>query len=113
MPYADVSDIIGRRDPVAETQKWTQLYLQRKEMEQKLAESKEKRQPKPYEYNFDQESYGTDNPYQQELFNNLAEQSQQMTYADMDYLTVDPALGDATVRQKHLELERELFNGIS
>ena len=69
MPYADVSDIIGRRDPVAETQKWTQLYLQRKEMEQKLAESKEKRQPKPYEYNFDQESYGTDNPYQQELFN--------------------------------------------
>ena len=29
-----------------------------------------------------------------------------MTYADMDYLTVDPALGDATVRQKHLELER-------
>lgn len=106
MPYADVSDIIGRRDPVAEAQKWKQLKLQEKELEQKLAESKKKNQPKPYDYSYDASSYASENPYQQELFNSLADEHQNMTYADMDYLVVDPAYADGTTRQKHLNLEK-------
>lgn len=42
MPIADVSDIIGKRNLVEETQGWMQLAMQKKELAMKELEQKRK-----------------------------------------------------------------------
>ena len=106
MPYADVSDIIGRRNLVEEAHQFKQLKLQERELALKEEKARKEDQPDPFDYSFAPDSYAVDNPYQQELFNDLAQQHQDMTYADMNWLIVDPSRSDQEGLSKHSALTR-------
>ena len=50
MPIADVSDIIGKRNLVEETQGWMQLAMQKKELAMKELEQKKKDKLAPFDW---------------------------------------------------------------
>jgi len=59
MPFADVSEIIGKRDLVGEAQQWAQLGLQKKKLA--LMEEKAQENSKVNNYEFNQAEFGVDN----------------------------------------------------
>jgi hypothetical protein len=92
MPIANVSEIVGRRDLVAEAQGWADLYLKKQKQENELAKAAEAKKPKPY--NFDIASFGTKNENMLALQEDLNDQAYDFAMANSDVLAIDPRSED-------------------
>ena len=92
MPVANVSEIVGRRDLVAEAQGWAELRLKKRELEAKLNKEAEARKPKPYD--FDIASFGTKNENMLALQEDLNDQAYNYAMANSDLLSIDPRSED-------------------
>ena len=92
MPVANVSEIVGRRDLVAEAQGWADLYLKKQKQEAELAKAAEAKKPKPYD--FDIASFGTKNESMLALQEDLNDQAYQFAMANSDVLAIDPRSED-------------------
>jgi len=88
MPIANVSDIVGRRDLVAEAQGWSDQMIKWKKLKMMQEEHKEKTKPKPYK--FDLAEFGTDNEAMLGLQEDLNNQAYQFAMANADVLRIDP-----------------------
>ena len=60
MPFADVSEIIGKRDLVQEAQQWAQLGLNKRKVD--MLEEKSQEESKVNNYKFNQAEFGVNNP---------------------------------------------------
>jgi len=92
MPVANVSEIVGRRDLVAEAQGWADLYLKKQKQENELAKAAEAKKPKPY--GFEVASFGTKNENMLALQEDLNDQAYQFAMANSDILAIDPRSED-------------------
>lgn len=88
MPIANVSDIVGRRDLVAEAQGWSDQMIKWKKLKMMQEEHKEKTKPKPYK--FDLVEFGTNNEAMLGLQEDLNNQAYQFAMANADVLRIDP-----------------------
>ena len=98
MPFADVSDIIGKRNLVQEAQQWAQLGLEKKKVA--LMEEKAQEQSKVKNYEFNQAEFGVENPYFSDQMRNLNDKSYQWVLANADLLKIDPTSPDASPEVK-------------
>ena len=101
MPFADVSDIIGKRNLVQEAQQWAQLGLEKRKVA--MMEEKAQEQSKVKNYEFNQAEFGVENPYFSDQMRNLNDKSYQWVLANADLLKIDPTSPDASpeVKQAH------------
>ena len=99
MPFADVSEIIGKRDLVGEAQQWAQLGLQKKKLA--LMEEKAQENSKVNNYEFNQAEFGVDNPYFSDQMRQLNDKSYQWVLANAHLLKIDPTSPDATEEVKN------------
>ncbi len=88
MPIADVSDIIGKRNLVEETQGWMQLAMQKKELAMKELEQKKKDKLAPFDW--EMADWGSDNPYFQEQLQDLSQEYYNHVYSMAPYLSMNP-----------------------
>jgi hypothetical protein len=88
MPIANVSDIVGKRDLVAEAQGWSDQMIKWKELRMKQEEAEEENKPKPYK--FDLAEFGTDNENMLHLQENLNDQAYEFAMANGELLRIDP-----------------------
>ena len=115
MPIANVSDIVGRRDLVAEAQGWAELRLKKKELAMRQEAATKKNKPKPY--NFDIADFGTNNENMFELQQNLNDQAYQYAMANSDLLSITPGTEDcgpdcknAHIALNNMEGAADMFN---
>lgn len=101
MPFADVSEIIGKRDLVQEAQQWAQLGLEKRKVD--MLEEKAQEESKVNNYKFNQAEFGVNNPYFSDQMRNLNDKSYQWVLANADLLKIDPTSPDASpeVKQAH------------
>ena len=101
MPFADVSEIIGKRDLVQEAQQWAQLGLNKRKVD--MLEEKSQEESKVNNYKFNQAEFGVNNPYFSDQMRNLNDKSYQWVLANADLLKIDPTSPDASpeVKQAH------------
>ena len=101
MPVADLSEIIGKRDLVAEAQQWQQLGFQKRELELKEKKAAEKDPTK--NYNFKMAEFGVDSPYFGDSMRAMNDKSYNWVLANAHLLKIDPTSPDATeeVRNAH------------
>tara|TARA_R110000824_G_scaffold141449_1_gene308011 strand:+ start:4153 stop:5967 length:1815 start_codon:yes stop_codon:yes gene_type:complete len=88
MPIADVSDIIGKRNLVEETQGWMSLALQKKELALKELEKKKEDKLTPFEW--EMANWGSDNPYFQEQLQDLSQDYYNNVYSMAPHLSINP-----------------------
>lgn len=82
MPFADVSEIIGKRDLVQEAQQWAQLGLNKRKVD--MLEEKSQEESKVNNYKFNQAEFGVNNPYFSDQMRNLNDKSYQWVLANAD-----------------------------
>ena len=99
MPFADVSEIIGKRDLVGEAQQWAQLGLEKRKLA--MLEEKAQEQSKVKNYQFNQAEFGVDNPYFSDQMRQLNDKSYQWVLANSHLLKIDPTSPDATEEVKN------------
>ena len=101
MPFADVSEIIGKRDLVQEAQQWATLGLEKRKVD--MLEEKSQEESKVNNYKFNQAEFGVNNPYFSDQMRNLNDKSYQWVLANADLLKIDPTSPDASpeVKQAH------------
>ena len=92
MPIANVSDIVGRRDLVAEAQGWADLMLKKKELLMKQEEEREKNKPKPYDFTLAE--FGTNNEAMLAVQEDLNDQAYEYAMAHSELLSIDPRSED-------------------
>tara|TARA_R100000808_G_C2153281_1_gene163367 strand:+ start:902 stop:2785 length:1884 start_codon:yes stop_codon:yes gene_type:complete len=92
MPIANVSQIVGKRDLVAEAQGWADIYLRRKKMEAELAEEERAKQPKPYDFSV--ATFGTKNENMLKIQEDLNDQAYEYAMANTHLLNIDPRSED-------------------
>lgn len=92
MPVANVSDIVGRRDLVAEAQGWADIMLKKKELQMAQEKANEARKPKPY--NFELADFGTNNESMLAVQEDLNDQAYNYAMANSELLSIDPRTED-------------------
>ena len=115
MSIANVSEIVGRRDLVAEAQGWSDIMLKKKALEMKSEQAKEARKPKPY--NFELAEFGTKNENMFAVQQDLNEQAYNFAMANSDLLRMDPYSEDCgpNCKQAHktlynMQAAAQIFN---